>query len=280
VQNQPTPLVLAFGPIDPIGALGLPADQAVAASLGCHTLTVSSGMLIADTTRVEDFEPAEANWLDDQARVLLEDCRVAAFKVGALAGPDQVTAVAEILSDYPDVPVVLDPFLSALPDSGLADDDMLHAIRQLLVPQASVLLLSQVELARMAETWRDTEAEGDEAVAEDAAELLRGGCQHVLVKCAAGSGTAARSIINHLYHGSGLLGSHEWEQLHGPFLGAGSTLSAALAALLARGEAPHEAALMAQAYTARALAHARRIGMGKLLPHPFHAFQPSSDIQP
>ena len=265
--------------MDPTGALGLSADQAVAAALGCHALTVSSGLLIADSAHVEDFQATEVEWLDDQARVLLEDCRVAAFKVGALAGLDQVSAVAEILSDYPDVPVVLDPFLSALPDSGLADDDMLQAIRQLLAPQATVMLLSQVELARMAEIWRDSDAESAQAPLEDAGELLRGGCQHVLVKCAAGSGTASRRVTNQLYRESEPIDSHDWDYLPGPFLGAGSVLSAALAALLARGQAPAEAALLAQAYTARALAQARRIGMGKLLPYPFHAFH-SSPIVP
>ena len=155
MQNQTSPLILTFGVSDPVGATGIQADLAVFAALGCHGLSVLTGLLIADTARVEDIDEVDADWVVDQARVLLEDMPVAAFKVGALTSIEQASAIAEIVSDYPDVPLILDPFLSSLPDSGLADDDMLSAIRQILVPQASVLLLSQVELARMAETWRE-----------------------------------------------------------------------------------------------------------------------------
>jgi hypothetical protein len=160
VQIQTVPLILTFGVTDPVGALGIQADQAVFGAFGCHALTVSTGLLIADTARVDDLHEMDPDWVADQARVLLEDMPVAAFKVGSIASIEQATVIAEIVSDYPDVPLILDPFLSSLPDSGLADDEMLNAIRSILVPQATVLLLSQVELARMAETWRDGSGDG------------------------------------------------------------------------------------------------------------------------
>jgi hydroxymethylpyrimidine/phosphomethylpyrimidine kinase len=255
---------------DPVGATGIQADLAAFSSLGCHGLSVITGLLVADTARVEDIDDVDADQVVDQARVLLEDMPVAAFKVGALTNIEQASAIAEIVSDYPDVPLIFDPFLSSLPDSGLADDDMLMAIRQILVPQTTVLLLSQVELARMAETWREGGA-GD-MLALDVAELTGMGCRMVLVTCtgAAGKGKGElASISNTLYDDSGALETFSWPHFAGPFVGAGSTMSAALAALLAQGLAPAAAVRAAQQYANGALANAQRFGMGKLVPNKF-----------
>lgn len=269
MQNQTTPLILTFGVSDPVGATGVQADVATFGALGCHGVSVVTGLLIADTARVEDSQPVDADWVADQGRVLLEDMRVAAIKVGALTSIEQATVVAEIVSDYPDVPLILDPYLSGLPDSGLLDDDMLTAIRQILVPQATVLLLSQVELARMAETWREG---GGDMVAADVEELVDAGCEFVLVKCmGTDKGTAA--VCNALYGDEGRIAEFQWRHLPGPFVGAGSTLSAALTALMARGLDLEDAVAQAQDYTAGALLHAQRLGMGKLVPNRFHGYR-------
>jgi hydroxymethylpyrimidine/phosphomethylpyrimidine kinase len=277
VQNQTSPLILSFGVSDPLGASGIQSDLAAFGALGCHGLSVTTGLLIGDSARVEDSQEVDADWMVDQARLLLEDMPVAAFKVGALTSIEQASAIAEIVSDYPDVPLILDPFLSSLPDSGLADDDMLMAIRQILVPQATVLLLSQVELARMAETWREG---GGDMVEADVAELTGMGCEFVLVTCTGASGSGAQAIrSNTLYDEDGMVEQFDWRHLPGPFVGAGSTMSGALAAFLALGKEPQDAVRLAQDYTAGALAHAQRFGMGKLVPnkffgHTFHGTAP------
>ena len=259
--------MLSFGVSDPVGAMGLQSDLATFAALGCHGLSVTTGMLIADTTRIEDQDVMDADWLVDQARLLLEDMSVAAFKVGALTSIEQASAVAEIISDYPDVPLILDPFLSAMPDSGLDDDDMLGAIRQILVPQASVLLLSRVELARMAETWREG---GGDLLAEDVAELTGSGCGHVLVTGTGASGSGAQAVrANTLFGADAGPETFHWRHLPGTFLGAGGTMSGAIAAHMARGLDAPAAVRAAQTYTAGALAAAQRFGMGKLVPNKF-----------
>ncbi|WP_426104289.1 bifunctional hydroxymethylpyrimidine kinase/phosphomethylpyrimidine kinase [Massilia sp. TSP1-1-2] len=269
MQIQTTPLILTFGVSDPVGAIGIQADLAAFGALGCHGLSVTTGLLIADSARVEDTFDIEADWLVDQARLILEDMPVAAFKVGALTSIEQATAIAEIVSDYPDVPLILDPFLSSLPDSGLSDDDMLIAIRQILVPQTTILLLSQVELARMAETWREG---GADMLLEDVAELTGDGCGYVLVTstCLAGGANPALRA-NTLFNDEGVCASFEWRHLPGPFTGAGSTMSAAIAAFMAHGLEPMDAVRRAQEYTASALAHAQRFGMGRLIPNKFFA---------
>jgi hypothetical protein len=213
------------------------------------------------------------------------------------------------------------------------------------VPQAHLLLLSQVELARMAETWRDgaevvdvpddeaddeadddaddeadddVENEADDeaenqvadgagfarakqsgktsgaksadqtddepgqrpartpgplsALAADVAELTGMGCAMVLVTCTGPGPNGARS--NTLFDDSGEIARFDWQHLAGPFSGAGSTMSAAAAAYLAHGMSPRDAAAAAQSFTTGALTHARRIGMGKLVPNKFFQAAP------
>jgi hydroxymethylpyrimidine/phosphomethylpyrimidine kinase len=260
VQNQPPPLILSFGAFDPVGAAGITADRQVFAALGCHGLAVPTALLVGDTARIEDVQELDTGWMVDQARVMLEDMRVAAIKVGAMLNPEQVSAIAEIVSDYPDVPLIVDPFLSGLPEHGDEDDDLLGALSQVLAPQATVLQLSLLELGRLAEGWRDP-ADGDMA-GLDAAELTSTGCAFVLVNC-------SEPGQNTLYDIDGEVARYPWRRLPGNFAGAGTVQSAALAALLARGLEVPAAVEAAHAYTLAALAHGQRFGMGKFVPNPF-----------
>jgi hydroxymethylpyrimidine/phosphomethylpyrimidine kinase len=257
--------VLTFGVSDPVGALGIQADLAAFAAQGCHALTVATAILVADSARVEDLQEIDPDWVMDQARVLLEDMPVAAFKVGSLASIEQASAIAEIVSDYTEVPLILDPFLSSLPDSGLLDEDMVAAIRQILVPQSTLLMVSQVELARMAEAWR--EGGGNDPLEEIATDLVASGCEFVLVTGTTGEG-GSRS--NTLFGSDGVLAQIEWQHVPGSFIGAGGTLSAAITALMARGFSAEEAMRRAQEYTTGTLLHAQRFGMGKLVPNKFY----------
>jgi hydroxymethylpyrimidine/phosphomethylpyrimidine kinase len=281
VQNQTSPLILSFGAADPAGAIGVQADLAAFSALSCTGLAVTTALLIGDSARVEDMQEIDPDWVSDQARVVLEDMTMAAFKVGALSNVEQVAAIAEILSDYPDAPLILDPFSSRLPDPADADDaeELLTALRQLLVPQATLLMLSQVELGRLAETWREG---GEDTLESDVEHLLALGCEFVLVTgtaAGAASGDAAAfplgaaTLANTLFGADGMISHEAWQHMAGPFIGAGGTLSAAVTAYMARGADVPEAVAAAQEYTVGALAHAQRYGMGKFVPNRFFHLQ-------
>nr|WP_269106517.1 bifunctional hydroxymethylpyrimidine kinase/phosphomethylpyrimidine kinase [Massilia sp. TS11] len=252
-----------------MNATGTGADALVAAAHGCHGLAVTTMLLVRDSAGLEDSEPTEAEFLVDQARMLLEDMQVAAFKVGAIASLEQVSAIAEVVSDYIDAPLVLDPFCSSLPEAGMQDDELLLAVRQILIPQATVLLLSRSELETLAETWR--EPVDDDMLEADVAELTAMGCQFVLVFGGAENGQRA----NYLFDADGLVEKDVCDSLPGVFLGAGGTLSAALACLLAQDMDAIEAVRAAQEYTIGTLAQAQRFGMGKLVPNKLYPFTPS-----
>ena len=275
MQNQTSPLILSFGASDPVGAIGVQADLAAFSALSCTGLAVTTALLIGDSARVEDQQEIDPDWVADQARVVLEDMTMAAFKIGALANVEHVSAIAEILSDYPDAPLILDPFSSRLPDPGDDEaEEVLTAVRQLLVPQATLLMLSQVELGRLAETWREG---AEDTMESDVEHLLALGCEFVLVTGTqanigqeGGSANVANTLANTLFGADGVISHDAWQHFPGPFLGAGSTLSAAITAFMARGHDVPEAVQAAQAYTIGALANAQRYGMGKLVPNRFY----------
>ncbi len=252
---------MTFGATDPVGAIGIQADLASFAAMGCHGLSVITSILICDTARIEDSQVIDADWVADQARVVLEDMPVAAFKVGAVGSIENVSVIAEIVSDYPDIPLVLDPFISAMPDQGLDSEDLLIAMRELLIPQTTLLLMSAVELARFAETWREPSSE--DMLALDAMRVIEMGCEYLFVT---GTPSDAQDVSNTLFNDTGVVRQDNWQRISGSFSGAGATLSATIAAMLANGLDVPEAVFEAQEFTIASIANAQRLGMGKLVP--------------
>lgn len=261
MQNQTSPLILTFGPTDPVGAVGIQADLAAFAAMGCHGLSVVTSLFIGDTARIEDAQVVDSDWVIDQARVVLEDMPVAAFKISAVGSIENVSAIAEIVSDYPDIPLIFDPFLSSLPDQGPEGEDMLMAMRELLIPQTTLLVLSAVELSRLAETWR--EPSDEDMMAIDAMRLIEMGCEYVFVT---GTPSELTDVANTLFDENGVVRHDNWQRISGSYSGAGSTLAATIAALLANGLDVPEASFEAQEFTIAAIANAQRLGMGKLVP--------------
>src|SRR5438045_6861359 len=131
------PVVLTFAASDPTSGAGLQADLLALASMGCYPLSVVTALTVQDTAGVESFLAIDPDWVADQARCVLEDMPVAAFKVGMLGSTEIVTIVAEVVSDYPDVPLVLDPVLSSGRGDEFAGEDMVSAMRERLGPQGT-----------------------------------------------------------------------------------------------------------------------------------------------
>ena len=253
------PAVLTFAATDPTSGAGLQADLLALASMGCYPLSVVTALTVQDTAGVESFLAIDADWVADQARCILEDMPVAAFKMGMLGSTEIVTMVAEVVSDYPDVPLVLDPVLSSGRGDEFAGEDMVSAIRELLIPQSTVVTPNIPELRRLA----GEDDNEDVSLADCAQILLDSGCEYVLVT---GTHDSTADVVNTLYHRGGVLRADTWQRLPGSYHGSGCTLASALAANLARGLDIGDAVYEAQDYTWQALAHAFRPGMGQYLP--------------
>lgn len=229
-------------------------------------LGVTTGIIIQNTSLFEGFLPIDDDWIADQARAVLEDIPVHAFKVGALGSVDSLVAVAEVLADYPDIPVVYDPALMLGSSDPLADEDLLTTIGELLLPLTHIITPSLLEARSLVQ-----DEEEDDIVlsaADCARRLIELGCEHVLIS---GRHDQAAQIVNTLYGAHGVIRTDAWERLPGSFHGAGSTQSAALATYLAQGVPVFDAAYRAQEYTWNTLAQGSRPGMGKSLPNRFLA---------
>ena len=238
------------------------------ASMGCHGLSVVTGLTVQDSAGVEDFMPIDADFVDDQARCLLEDMPVAAFKIGVLGSVETVALIAEIVSDYPDVPLVLDPVLSSGRGDSFADEEVLAAMRELLIPQTTILTPNSIEARRLARV--DGDNDDDEAglldLSQCAARLIEWGSEFVLIT---GTHENTAEVINTLFTESGVLRTDSWQRLVGNYHGSGCTLASAIAALLANGLDIPEAVREAQEYTWQALSAGFRPGMGQYLPDRF-----------
>jgi hydroxymethylpyrimidine/phosphomethylpyrimidine kinase len=245
------PIVLTFAASDPTGGAGLQADLLTLAALGCHPLSVLTGLTVQDTSGVEHLEAIAADLVARQARVLLAETRVAAFKAGVLASADNVRAVAAIAAAYAEVPLVVDPVLSSGRGDPLASDAVRSALLEELVPRSTVLTPNSVEAEQLGGAKR----------------LVDLGARYVLVT---GTHDDTPEVINRLYDGRGLVREDRWQRLPGSYHGSGCTLASAVAAALANGRGVPEAVREAQEYTWQSLATAFRTGAGQLLPNRFH----------
>ena len=253
------PIVLAFAATDPSGGAGLQADVMTLASMGCHPLSVVTAITIQDTMGVEEVMALEAEWVADQARCVLEDMPVAAFKIGLLGSSENISAIAEVVSDYPEIPLVLDPVLASGRGDELVTVEMISALRELLIPQTTILTPNSIEARRL--TQEDGEDELD--LAECARRLLAMGCEYVLIT---GTHENTPLVVNTLYGQDGVVRTDSWERLPGSYHGSGCTLASAIAATIANGLSISDAVKDAQEYTWQTLKAAFRPGMGQHIP--------------
>lgn len=250
------PLVLTFSYSDPSGVGGIQADLLAMVSLGAHPLSVLTAVTVQDTAGLLEWHAVDPDTVEDQARALLEDVPVAAIKVGTLASIEAVTLVAEILADYPGLPVVGQPSFGLLADDDGDAEAAAEAWHELILPQTTLHVAGAHDLRRLIE--RD---DGQTAMA--ARELLECGCEGLLLMGAAEGGGAAADL---LFLADGQTERHVWDIAPGACRGVAETVAAAAAAALAGGDPLREAVLQAHGYTQRAVAAAFSPGMGGRLP--------------
>jgi hydroxymethylpyrimidine/phosphomethylpyrimidine kinase len=258
---DPPPIVLVFAAADPSGGAGLQADIMTLSSLGCHPLTCVTALTVQDTMGVEDVMAIDPEWIADQARCVLEDMPVAAFKIGVLGSVEAIAAIAEIVSDYPEIPLVLDPVLASGRGDELASDEMVGALRELLIPQCTIVTPNSIEARRLAADESDENDHPD--LAECARRMIASGCEHVLIT---GTHENTPEVVNTLYGEAGIMRADPWPRLLGSYHGSGCTLASAIAATIANGLAIGDAVKDAQEYTWQTLKSAFRPGMGQHIP--------------
>ena len=264
---------MAFNANDPSGAGGLSGDVLAAGSVGAHTLPVVTGTYIRDTSATHDFYAFDEDAVSEQARTAAEDIPVRVIKVGFLGSPEIIALVAGIADDYDGVPVVAYmPNLSWWDDEKI--DDYLDAFRELMLPQTSVLVGHHSTLRRwLLPDWEGERNPGPRDIAKAASEM---GVPYVLVT---GLPLPEQHIDNVLATPETVLAHEKFERIEALFSGAGDTVSAALAGLLATGMDLPEAAHEALVYLDHCLDDGFRPGMGQVVPDRLFWAQPDDETE-
>jgi hydroxymethylpyrimidine/phosphomethylpyrimidine kinase len=263
--------VMIFNANDPSGAGGIAADIGAVASVGAHPLPVLTGAYARDTAEIFDHFPMDEEAVAEQARAILEDVPVQVFKVGFVGSPETLSVVAEIASDYADVPVIA--YMASLTwwDDGLADQYE-DAFRELLLPQTTVLVGNHSTLWRwLLPEWPNERSPTARDIAKAASDM---GVPYTLVT---GIPLPEQHVDNVLATPQAVLASEKFERFDAVFSGAGDTLSAALAALVAGGTDLAAAAGEALSYLDRCLDGGFRPGMGHVVPDRLFWAQPEGD---
>jgi hydroxymethylpyrimidine/phosphomethylpyrimidine kinase len=264
--------VMTFNANDPSGAGGLTADIASITSAGAHALAVVTGAYVRDTAEIFDHFAFDEEAVTDQARSALEDMPVAAIKVGFVGSPENISTIAEIASDYADVPLIAYmPNLSWWEESEI--DSYLDAFRELMLPQTTVLVGNHSSLWRwLLPDWPGERNPSARDIAKAAADL---GVPYTLVT---GIPMPDQFIDNVLATPQAVLYSEKFERFEAVFAGAGDTLSAALSALLANGHDLQAATAEALTFLDHSLDAGFHPGMGNIVPD--RLFWAQADVDP
>lgn len=254
------PCVMVFNANDPSGAGGLSADLTAMSSASAHVLSVVTGSYVRDTSEVHDHIAFDEEAVTDQARAALEDMPVQAFKVGFVGTPENLSAIAEIATDYAEVPVI-----AYMPDLSWMDEvdieTYLDAFAELLLPQTTVLVGNHSTLCR----WLLPDWEGDRP--PNAREVARAAAVHgVPYTLVTGFNAADQYLESHLATPETVLATARYERFEATFCGAGDTLSAALTALIAGGNDLQSACAEALTYLDQCLDAGFQPGMGHAVP--------------
>jgi hydroxymethylpyrimidine/phosphomethylpyrimidine kinase len=267
VNETRIPTVLSIAGSDSGGGAGIQADLKAFARCGVHGMTAITAITAQNTVGVSAVEVISPATIVAQARAVAEDIGVDAVKIGMLGTAETVGAVVEALDLVGDVPIVVDPVMVAESGAVLLDDEARTALVEQLLPLATVVTPNIPEARALAEAGEDDSQE------DLAREVLALGPRAVVV-----TGGHGERVVDLFFDGSEAAAIGGERHADGASHGSGCTHSSALAAFLAWGETPLEAARRAREIASAAVgAGLRDVGEG---PGPVDVFDLTSRFQP
>ena len=249
---RPVPVALSIAGSDSGGGAGIQADLKAFARARAHGATAITAITVQNTVGVTGVEPISPATIRAQVRAVAEDLGVDAVKIGMLGDVATIEAVAEALETLPEgTPVVHDPVMVAESGARLLAEDALDALVRLVVPRATVLTPNLAEARALV---------GHPAL--DGEALARGvralGPAIVVV-----TGGHRDEAIDLFFDGVELVPIPGERHPDGAAHGSGCTHSSTLAAHLALGATPLEAARRAKEVASAAVRDGLRdIGQG------------------
>ena len=263
-----TAIALTIAGSDSSGGAGIQADLKTFSALEVYGASVITALTAQNTERVEGVHVVPPDFVLAQMRAVASDLEVDAIKIGMLATGPVIEAVAEGLKDYPGVPVVLDPVMIAASGDPLLDPEAVDALRSILIPLATLITPNLAEAAAL---LAGSPARNEYEMGMQAWKLKEAGAQSVLIKGGHSEGPTATDI---LFDGTEPISFEapraETRNTHG----TGCTLSAAIAAELAKGASLPEAVASAKEFVTAAIFAADELdvgsGRGRGPVHHFH----------
>ncbi len=259
-ESAVPPVLLTVAGSDPTAGAGLQADLKTITALGGYALTVVTAITVQDTQRVHRVVPLPGALVAQQMRCCLAELPVAGIKLGMLATAEIVLAVAEILAQWPAVPVVADPVLAGTGGGTLLDAGGREAMLQHLLPHITLLTPNLPEAAALTGLDLHTASAREEALAR----LGQQSGQAVLLT----GGHLPGAQLTDLLWAQGHLSAFTHARIAGgPFHGTGCTLASAIAVGLAQGMTMATAIERAQRWVRRCMQESLALGHGQRLLH-------------
>ena len=235
ITLTPNATALTIAGSDPSGGAGLQADLKTFQQLGVYGMSVVTLITVQNTQRVSRVQVLDADLIIEQLNAVVEDIYPQVIKTGALGNAKIVAALGERLAEL-QIPKIIDPVLVSKHGDSLADDDVVEAIKEHLLPQAYVVTPNRFEAERLTGLTLDNE----DSVAEAIFRIQECGAQHVLIKLGDVDGDS-QHVMNYENSNTCFIipRLRDAKNTHG----SGCILSAALAARLALGEQDLKAAV-------------------------------------
>jgi hydroxymethylpyrimidine/phosphomethylpyrimidine kinase len=262
------PIALTIAGSDSSAGAGIQADLKTFAALGVYGASVITALTAQNTRGVSGIHPVPSAFVTAQIDAVFGDLDVKAVKIGMVAQLEIIDAIAAALARWPAAPVVLDPVMVATSGDRLLSADAVAGLRTRLIPRAALITPNLPEAAALLD---EPVASGEAAIADQGKRLLTLGCPAVLIK--GGHGQGAESI-DYLVMPNGTIALPAPRLSTGNTHGTGCSLSSAIAAGLAKGEALETAVRNAKVFLTAAIAEADRldVGHGRGPIHHFHRF--------
>lgn len=258
-----TPNVLIMSASDPTSGAGMQADIQTVSSLGCHPLSVLTGLTVQDTKGVHHVSPVESQLFAAQAQTILGDSKVDLIKCGMLSSEENIRVLANLLNEYPNIPVVFDPIMASGRGDELTSESMRQLMIELILPRVTLLTPNIMEARQLVKL--DDQVK-EISIDEAAKRLLASGCENVLIT---GTHDATDDVVNSLYLSDGETESYAWKRLPHEYHGSGCTLASAIAAYVAQGLSLKQAVEEGQDFTWHTLDSAIQTGQGQRIPNRF-----------
>jgi hydroxymethylpyrimidine/phosphomethylpyrimidine kinase len=262
------PVALTIAGSDSSGGAGIQADLKTFAALGVYGASVITALTAQNTRGVSAIHAVPADFVTAQIDAVFGDLAIGAVKIGMVAQPDTIEAIASGIAHWSPKHVVLDPVMVATSGDRLLAAEAIAALVARLFPMASLITPNLPEAAALLD---EATASDETAIKRQGKRLLAMGCKAVLIKGGHGQGTES---IDYLFSGSEVIALAAPRIASRNTHGTGCSLSSAIAAGLAKGEELEPAARNAKTWISAAIAAADRldVGHGNGPVHHFHEF--------